>query len=192
MYVGNVYSTENTWQLNLIVNNDFTYWHVYRYNCLFLRTYTIVIQTINSSCSSVIICYQTFLPRRKALNLSKNSDVVISFDKNYALTWFYDLGSMLWSQFSAIFANFRRKKLAFFSKTNVMIKILHNLPMFWVKNANFCNFFGENILKIVTSYPEMGYMMALNSGLFPWNWISVPQKMKKIIYVLKKSRNQGT
>jgi hypothetical protein len=29
------------------------------------------------------------------------------------------------------------KKLAFFSKTNVMIKILHNLPMFWVKNANF-------------------------------------------------------
>jgi hypothetical protein len=29
-------------------------------------------------------------------------------------------------QFSAIFDNFRRKKLASFSKTNVMIKILHN------------------------------------------------------------------
>jgi hypothetical protein len=32
-------------------------------------------------------------------------------------------GSMLWSQFSAIFDNFRQKKLAFFSKTNVMITI---------------------------------------------------------------------
>jgi hypothetical protein len=29
------------------------------------------------------------------------------------------------------------KKLAFFSKTNVMIKILHNLALFSVKNANF-------------------------------------------------------
>jgi hypothetical protein len=30
----------------------------------------------------------------------------------------------------AIFANFLTKKLAFFSKTNVMTKILHNLPLF--------------------------------------------------------------
>jgi hypothetical protein len=30
-------------------------------------------------------------------------------------------GSMLWSQFSAIFPNFRRKNWRFFSKTNVMI-----------------------------------------------------------------------
>jgi type IV secretory pathway ATPase VirB11/archaellum biosynthesis ATPase len=44
--------------------------------------------------------------------------------------------------------------LAFFSKTNVMIKILHNLPLFWVKNANFfAEFFGENILIIITSVP---------------------------------------
>jgi hypothetical protein len=35
----------------------------------------------------------------------------------------YSLGSMLWSQFSAIFANFRQKKLAFFSNTDVTIKI---------------------------------------------------------------------
>jgi hypothetical protein len=57
-------------------------------------------------------------------------------------------GSMLWSQFSAIFDNFPPKKLAFFSKTNVMIKILHILALFWVKNANFfAEFFGENILK---------------------------------------------
>jgi hypothetical protein len=47
-------------------------------------------------------------------------------------------GSMLHrSQFSAIFDNFRRKKLAFFSKTNVMIKSLHNLALFRAKNANF-------------------------------------------------------
>jgi hypothetical protein len=35
------------------------------------------------------------------------------------------------------FCQFSAKKLAFFSKTNVMIKILHNLALFWVKNANF-------------------------------------------------------
>jgi hypothetical protein len=35
-----------------------------------------------------------------------------------------------------------------------MIKILHNLALFWVKNANFfAEFFGENILKIITSVP---------------------------------------
>jgi hypothetical protein len=56
-----------------------------------------------------------------------------------------DLGSMLWSQFSAIYGNFLQK-IAFFSKTNVMIKILDNLALFWVKNANcFAEFFGENI-----------------------------------------------
>jgi hypothetical protein len=38
------------------------------------------------------------------------------------------------------------KKLAFFSKTNVMIKIFQNLALFWVKNGNFfAEFFGENI-----------------------------------------------
>jgi hypothetical protein len=43
-----------------------------------------------------------------------------------------------------IFCDFRQfgaKKMAFFSKTNVMIKILHNLALFWVE------FFGENIFK---------------------------------------------
>jgi hypothetical protein len=48
-----------------------------------------------------------------------------------------------------IFCDFRQfsaKKLAFFSKTNVRIKILHNLALFWAKNANFfAEFFGENI-----------------------------------------------
>jgi hypothetical protein len=56
---------------------------------------------------------------------------------------------MLRSQFSAIFDNVRRKKLAFFLKTNVMIKCLHNLALFWVKNANFfAEFFGENITSV--------------------------------------------
>jgi hypothetical protein len=58
-------------------------------------------------------------------------------------------GSMLWSQFSAIFDHFWKNKLAFFSKTNVMIKILHYLALFRVKNANFfAKIFGENIYKI--------------------------------------------
>jgi hypothetical protein len=48
-----------------------------------------------------------------------------------------------------IFCDFRQfsaKKLAFYSKTNVMIKILHNLALFGAKNANlFAEFFGEII-----------------------------------------------
>jgi hypothetical protein len=56
---------------------------------------------------------------------------------------------MLWSQYSAIFANFRRKNwLAFFSKTNVMIQFLHNLALFWAKNAYFfAKFFGKKYFK---------------------------------------------
>jgi hypothetical protein len=45
-------------------------------------------------------------------------------------------------RFSSIFG----KKLACFSKTNVMIKLLHNLALFCVKNANFFSeFFSKNI-----------------------------------------------
>jgi hypothetical protein len=44
--------------------------------------------------------------------------------------------------------------LAFFLKTNVMIKLFHNVALFRVKNANFfAEFCGENILKIITSVP---------------------------------------
>jgi hypothetical protein len=56
-----------------------------------------------------------------------------------------DQGSMLWSQFFAIFDNFRRRKLAFFSKTNVMIKFWHNVALFWVKNAIFLLNFSTKI-----------------------------------------------
>jgi hypothetical protein len=45
---------------------------------------------------------------------------MLHFGRLTDLIW-SDLGSILWSQFSANFANFRRKKLAFLSKTNVMI-----------------------------------------------------------------------
>jgi hypothetical protein len=52
------------------------------------------------------------------------------------------------------FWQFSAEKLAFFSKTSVMIKMLHNLALFWVKNAIFfAEFFGENIQKIITSVP---------------------------------------
>jgi hypothetical protein len=70
-----------------------------------------------------------------------------------------DQGPMLLSQFSAIFDNFRRKKLAFFSKTNVIRKLLQKLAVVKGKNANFfanffAKFFGENIFNIVTSVPD--------------------------------------
>jgi hypothetical protein len=46
------------------------------------------------------------------------------------------------------------KKLAFFTKTNVMINFLQNLALFWEKNANFfVDFLSKNILKIITSVP---------------------------------------
>jgi hypothetical protein len=44
---------------------------------------------------------------------------------------------MLCSQFSAILANFRRKKLAFFSKTNVIITIFAKTSSSLSKNRQF-------------------------------------------------------
>jgi hypothetical protein len=52
------------------------------------------------------------------------------------------------------FCQFSAKILAFFSKTNAMIKFLQKVAAVWTKNANiFCKFFGENISKITTSVP---------------------------------------
>jgi hypothetical protein len=43
------------------------------------------------------------------------------------------------------FRQFSSKKLAFFSKTNAVIKMLHILALFWLKNANFFRrFFRRN------------------------------------------------
>jgi Rps23 Pro-64 3,4-dihydroxylase Tpa1-like proline 4-hydroxylase len=47
------------------------------------------------------------------------------------------LESMLWSQFSPIFAIFSAKNLAFFSKTNVMIKFLQKLAVVWAKKRQY-------------------------------------------------------
>jgi hypothetical protein len=52
------------------------------------------------------------------------------------------------------FRQFSAKKLAFFSKTNVMINFFHNLALFWVKNANLCRFFWPKYSKNhITSVP---------------------------------------
>jgi hypothetical protein len=52
---------------------------------------------------------------------------------------------MLRSRFTAIFG----KKWAFFSKTDVKIKILHNLPLLRVKNANFLS---KKFAKIIVNH----------------------------------------
>jgi hypothetical protein len=46
--------------------------------------------------------------------------------------------------------------LAFFSKSNVMVKNLHNLALFWVKNAIFCNFLRRNYLINHIIGPRLG------------------------------------
>jgi uncharacterized protein (DUF1499 family) len=64
------------------------------------------------------------------------------------------------------FSQFSAKKLAFFLNTNVMIKNLHNLALFSVKNANiFAEFFGENILKIITSVPRKTCVQATDLNI---------------------------
>jgi hypothetical protein len=64
------------------------------------------------------------------------------------------LGSMLWSQFSAIFANFRRKIWRFSQKPMLWSQFFQKITVVWAKNAKiFAKFFGENILKIITSVP---------------------------------------
>jgi hypothetical protein len=64
-------------------------------------------------------------------------------------------GSMLWSQFSAIFATFRREKICVFLKNQWYDRIfLQKLAAVWAKNANiFAKYFGENIFKNNTSAP---------------------------------------
>jgi hypothetical protein len=69
------------------------------------------------------------------------------------------------------FRQFSEKKLAFFSKTNVVIKILHNLALFEVKNANFfAEFFGEKIFKNHNIGPFNGRIGGISdSSLFGHN-----------------------
>jgi hypothetical protein len=62
-------------------------------------------------------------------------------------------------RFSTIFDNFRRKKLAFFSKTNVMIKILHNLALLWVKTPIFCWIFRWKYLNNHNIGPRLSWVV---------------------------------
>jgi hypothetical protein len=88
-----------------------------------------------------------------------------------------DQGSMLWSQFSAIFDNFRQK-MAFFSKTNVTIKIFHNLALFWVKNANFLLNFSAKTFKNHNIGPRLGEFS-------PNGWLFTLESFFKITKVQK-------
>jgi hypothetical protein len=68
------------------------------------------------------------------------------------------LEPMLWSQFSAIFANFRRKNWRFSQKPMLWSNFLHNLALFWVKNAIFCWIFQRKYFKNHNIGPWSVYM----------------------------------
>jgi hypothetical protein len=72
-------------------------------------------------------------------------------------------GAMLCSLISAIFSNFRRKKLPFFSKTNAKIHF------FAKTSGSSSKKNGENILKITTSVPGDRTRDLLILYLFPYH-----------------------
>jgi hypothetical protein len=77
---------------------------------------------------------------------------------------------MIWSQFSAIFANFRRKNWRFSQMPMLWSQFLHKLAVGWAKNANiFAKFFGENILKIITSVPNLFTRNTNLTNLVPYS-----------------------
>jgi hypothetical protein len=87
------------------------------------------------------------------------------------------------------------KKLAFFSRTNVMIQFWLNLALFWAKNAIFfAKFFSENIFKIVTSvpgHPDLPWMLSatvwlLTNGTIFFNSVDGFD----FCFVTPKSRNK--
>jgi hypothetical protein len=78
------------------------------------------------------------------------------------------------------FWQFSAKKFAFFSKTNVMIKILHNLALFGVKNANLLQFFSAKIFKIHNIGPS-----------FFWQLWSSPHKWATFSTALHNYDNNG-
>jgi hypothetical protein len=113
------------------------------------------------------IKYTNFFHSKTLHNLPKLGFLVWKYDiwqpsTRYAfLSWgrCYDHNFLRFCHFSA-------KKLAFFSKTNVMIKILEIIRVVWAKNANiFAKFFGENIFEFITSVPG-----SANAPLKLWTW----------------------
>jgi hypothetical protein len=89
------------------------------------------------------------------------------------------------------FGQFSAKKMAFFSKTNVRIHFLHNLALFWVKNAIFfAKFFGENIQTIITSVPAQSNFRKL-SFFNHTEWLCLHHKVSMSIYTMSnKTRDQ--
>jgi hypothetical protein len=65
-------------------------------------------------------------------------------------------GSMLWSQFSAIFANFLRKNWRFCHKMMLWSIFFKNSFSLSKKLQHFCQIFRRNIWKIITSAPGSG------------------------------------
>jgi hypothetical protein len=74
-------------------------------------------------------------------------------------------GSMLWSQFRRFLTIFGKIFAVFLKKNNVMIIILHNFALSWVKSTNFfAKFFGENIFKNHNIGPRKGRRPWLDIG----------------------------
>jgi hypothetical protein len=74
--------------------------------------------------------------------LRKNEPPTFPFHNTKMQTWIICFWGRCYDHnFQRFFANLWRKNGRFFSKTIVMIKILHNLALFWFKNANFFRWF---------------------------------------------------
>jgi hypothetical protein len=93
---------------------------------------------------------------------------------------------MLWSQFSAIFDIFGRKNWRFSQKPMLWRIVLHNLALFWVKNANFFSeFFALNIFKTITSVTGVVLTFYLPSFSI-YSFVSIT--FKTVCKSLQKSR----
>jgi hypothetical protein len=71
------------------------------------------------------------------------------------------------------------KKIGVFLKNQCYDHFFQNLALFWVKNANFfAKFFGENILKIITSVPGHP-AVEVKWHFLRWLFLSLLQLKKK-------------
>jgi hypothetical protein len=93
-----------------------------------------------------------------------------------------DQGSMLWSKFSPIFTNFRRKNWLFSQKPMLWSQFLQKLAVVLAKNANnFAKFFGKNILKshnigprcVRQKLPKMYLNQGDQNGRIFAQWVSI-------------------
>jgi hypothetical protein len=96
---------------------------------------------------------------------------------------------MLWSQFSAIFDNFRQK-MAFFSKTDVMIKILKILTLFWVKTPIFSLKFSAKIFKNHNIGPCIQFFNSYS--VIKTNWIEHADVYRKLPHLYLSSFLKGS